>query len=44
VMTFVEALLTLVFVRLLFRGLMWLARKATGRGKPAVADTALDPH
>src|SRR5471030_533172 len=43
-MTFVEALLTLVFVRLLFRGVMWLARKATGRGKPAVATAALDPH
>src|SRR5471032_3563805 len=43
-MTIVEALLTLLFVRLLFRGVMWLARKATRRGKPAVAAAALDPH
>jgi hydrophobe/amphiphile efflux-1 (HAE1) family protein len=48
-MTFVEAILTLLLVRLLFRGLAWVlrglvrvVRKLSGRGKPAVAGVALD--
>ncbi|GAB2876548.1 hypothetical protein GCM10027277_52450 [Pseudoduganella ginsengisoli] len=32
VLTFIEALLTLTFIRLVFRSLMWLVRKATGKG------------
>jgi predicted RND superfamily exporter protein len=52
--TFVEAILTLVFVRLVYRGIMWLIRKMTGRGpRPLVAPlvapvvtpvVALDKH
>jgi len=35
--TFVEALLTLVFVRFIWRMLAWVVRKLLGRGKPPVA-------
>jgi multidrug efflux pump subunit AcrB len=31
-MTFVEALLTLTFIRLIFRCILWLVRRVTGRG------------
>jgi HAE1 family hydrophobic/amphiphilic exporter-1 len=37
VQTFVEALLTLVFVRFVWRMLAWVVRKLLGRGKPPVA-------
>ncbi len=37
VQTFVEALLTLVFVRFVWRTLAWVVRKLLGRGKPPVA-------
>jgi HAE1 family hydrophobic/amphiphilic exporter-1 len=37
VQTFVEALLTLVFVRFIWRMLAWVVRKLLGRGKPPVA-------
>ncbi|MDB5916076.1 MAG: acrB/AcrD/AcrF family protein, partial [Massilia sp.] len=37
-MTFIEAILTLLFVRLLYRGMVWMFRRLTGRGRmPAVA-------
>ena len=39
-MTFVEAVLTLVFVRLIFRVIMRGAHKATGRGRPATVPLA----
>jgi hydrophobe/amphiphile efflux-1 (HAE1) family protein len=43
VMTFVEAILTLLFIRLLFRGITWVFRKLTGRGARVAAPTvALD--
>jgi len=32
VLTFIEALLALTFIRLVFRGIMWLVRKGTGKG------------
>jgi predicted RND superfamily exporter protein len=35
--TFVEALLALVGLRALWRGLAWVVRKALGRGKPDAA-------
>ena len=42
-MTFVEAILTLLFVRLLYRGLAWVFRRLTGRGRtPALPVVALD--
>jgi HAE1 family hydrophobic/amphiphilic exporter-1 len=45
VMTLVEALLTLVFVRLVFRAIMFVVRKITGKGGPALPPAgALDPH
>jgi hypothetical protein len=37
VMTFVEAILTLVLVRLVFRLIVKAGRFATGRGRPATA-------
>jgi hypothetical protein len=37
VMTFVEAILTLVFVRLLFRGVLRLGRLVSGRGRGQAA-------
>ncbi|MBA5690347.1 efflux RND transporter permease subunit [Rugamonas apoptosis] len=44
-MTLVEALLTLVFVRLLFRLVMWVINKARGRGgKGLPPGPALDAH
>ncbi|MYM93944.1 efflux RND transporter permease subunit [Duganella vulcania] len=44
VMTLVEALLTLIFVRLLFRMVMWVVYKVTGKGGRGVSSGALDPH
>jgi hydrophobe/amphiphile efflux-1 (HAE1) family protein len=42
-MTFVEAILTLLLVRPLYRGLAWVFRKLTGRAKPVAAPVvALD--
>jgi hydrophobe/amphiphile efflux-1 (HAE1) family protein len=32
VLTFIEALLALTFIRLVYRSIMWLVRKATGKG------------
>jgi hydrophobe/amphiphile efflux-1 (HAE1) family protein len=40
-MTFVEAILTLVLVRLVYRGFAWVFRWATGRGRRAVAAPAV---
>jgi hydrophobic/amphiphilic exporter-1 (mainly G- bacteria), HAE1 family len=37
VLTFLETLATITFVRMVFRGLRWLWRKATGRGSVTVA-------
>ncbi len=43
--TMIEALLTLIFVRLLFRGVMALGRMATGRGrKQPLGGVALNKH
>jgi HAE1 family hydrophobic/amphiphilic exporter-1 len=45
VMTLVEALLTLVFVRLVFRLVLWAVNKALGRGGKALPPgPALDAH
>jgi multidrug efflux pump subunit AcrB len=45
VMTLVEAVLTLVFVRLVFRAIMFVMRKITGKSGPALPPAgALDPH
>jgi hypothetical protein len=47
VMTFVEAILTLLLVRLVFRTLVWVFRRLTGRGaRPVIAvpAVALDKH
>ncbi len=41
--TFVEAILTLVFVRLIFRGIMWVFRKITGRGPRPLAMPVVTP-
>jgi hypothetical protein len=43
VVTFAEALLTLVFVRLIFRTIMRGVRLATGRGRPAMVPPAKAP-
>jgi HAE1 family hydrophobic/amphiphilic exporter-1 len=45
VMTLIEAMLTLIFVRFVFRMVMWVVYKVTGKGGRAVpAAGALDPH
>jgi len=37
VLTFIEAILTLTFVRFVFRAIVWVGRFATGRSRPAAA-------
>jgi hydrophobe/amphiphile efflux-1 (HAE1) family protein len=37
VLTFIEAILTLTFVRFVFRMIVWVGRFATGRSRPAAA-------
>ncbi|MDB5935538.1 MAG: acriflavin resistance protein [Massilia sp.] len=46
VQTFIEAILTLLLVRLVYRGFAWVFRKATGRGARPLATpaVALDKH
>lgn len=44
VMTLIEGVLTLIFVRFVFRMVMWVVYKVTGKGGRAVPSGALDPH
>ncbi|MES2164347.1 MAG: efflux RND transporter permease subunit [Pseudomonadota bacterium] len=45
VMTLVEGLLTLIFVRFVFRMVMWVVYKVTGKGGRSLPPSgALDPH
>ena len=44
IMTLVEAVLTLIFVRFVFRMVMWVVYKLTGKGGRALPAGALDPH
>ncbi|MGV7210083.1 efflux RND transporter permease subunit [Oxalobacteraceae bacterium A2-2] len=44
IVTVIEALLTLVFVRAVFRAIVWVLRKITGRGQPQPAKEALQPE
>ena len=45
VMTLVEAVLTLIFVRFVFRMVMWAVYKVTGKGGRGLPSSgALDPH
>ncbi|MQA23774.1 efflux RND transporter permease subunit [Rugamonas rivuli] len=44
VMTLIEGVLTLIFVRLVFRMVMWVVYKVTGKGGRTIRAGALDPH
>ena len=44
VMTLIEGVLTLIFVRFVFRMVMWVVYKVTGKGGRAIRAGALDPH
>ncbi|ELX13422.1 acriflavin resistance protein [Janthinobacterium sp. HH01] len=44
VMTLIEGVLTLIFVRFVFRMVMWVVYKVTGKGGRGIRAGALDPH
>ncbi|OEZ57543.1 efflux RND transporter permease subunit [Duganella sp. HH105] len=44
VMTLIEGVLTLIFVRFVFRMVMWVVYKVTGKGGRTIPSGALDPH